>query len=251
MFKRIILALIILNCTLTYAQKADLEVVYYFKYNSDSLNKSNFIQTNMTLLCNKNKSIYFNPAMVEYFKYLDQQSKTMDVNNIKVDNITPIPTIRHNVWKENNTITATIPLGMYSYSFKEPVLEWELLDESKDIQGMHCKLAKTNTENDTFYAWYAPEIPISDGPFRFKGLPGLIVEAHNKGNTIQFLVASIKKSDKEIEKMERALTTDLLDKKDFFKAREKWLKHPFNSNLSKERQKQILDNVRKINVFLD
>ncbi|WP_326982027.1 GLPGLI family protein [Chryseobacterium sp. MYb264] len=253
--KGILLLLFILNFGYIFSQnntKADLEVVYYFKIISDSLNRSSFIESNMILLCNKEKSSYFNPSMVKYFDYLNEQAKTIDKNNISTNNLQSIPKVRHNVWKDGNAITATIPLGMYFYSYREPELEWELLNEHKDIQEMNCQLAKVHTENDIFYAWYAPSIPFQDGPFRFKGLPGLILEVYNKNRTIEFSLASIKNNpEKNIEKIQKVATFDFHDKRDFFKARENWLEHPFISIVNKEAQKRAIENAKKTNVFLD
>lgn len=232
--------------------KADLEVIYYFKIISDSLNRDKFTEANMILRCNKDKSVYFSPAMANYYEYLKDYANTIDPKNINVSANRPaIPKVRHNVWKEENKVTASVPLGMYFYSFKEPELKWQVLSETKEIQGMKSQLAKVVTENDIFYAWYTLEIPISDGPFRFKGLPGLILEVYNKNKTIEFQLASIKKSDKDIEKMARLTTIDLPDKKDFFKIREKWLKYPFISSVSKEQEKRGLEEIKKLNVFLD
>ncbi|MCY1635974.1 GLPGLI family protein, partial [Marinifilum sp. D737] len=38
-----------------------------------------------------------------------------------------------------------------------------------------CKMATCNFAGRNYQAWYTIEIPISDGPYKFKGLPGLIV----------------------------------------------------------------------------
>lgn len=254
MIRKIVLLIFVFSCLLYSAQKdkASLEVVYYFKIIPDSLNRANFTESDMILRCNKYKSIYFNPAMASYYAYLKDYAQTIDQKKIDVNANRPaIPKVRHNVWKDGESITATIPLGMYFYTFKEPSLNWQLMNETKEIQAMKCQLAKVDTEHDTFYAWYTTEIPFSDGPFRFKGLPGLILEVYNKNKTIEFSAANIKKSEEEIKKMERVSTIDLHDKKDFFKARDKWLKYPFNNIVNKDIEKRGLEEVKKLNVFLD
>ncbi|WP_378105033.1 GLPGLI family protein [Chryseobacterium sp. sg2396] len=254
MVRKIIFLISVFSYLFYSAQKdqASLEVVYYFKIIPDSLNRANFTESNMILRCNKYKSIYFSPAMASYYEYLKDYAQKIDPKKIDVNTSRPsIPKVRHNVWKDGDTVIATIPLGMYFYTFREPSLNWQLMDEIKEIQGMKCQLAKVKTEHDIFYAWYTAEIPFSEGPFRFKGLPGLILEVYNKSKTIEFSVASIKKSEKEIEKMERVSTIDLQDKKDFLKARDKWLKYPFNNIVNKEIEKRGLEEVKKLNVFLD
>lgn len=249
-----ILILLIFNFLILSAQnnRAELEVTYYFKISSDSLNRNKFIESEMILLCNSEKSIYYNPEMAYYYEYLKDFAKKMDLKNLNVNTSRPaIPKVRHNIWKEGSKVTASIPIGMYFYKFNEPDLKWELINEKKIIHNMECNLAKVSTENDVFYAWYNSEIPFSEGPFRFKGLPGLILEVYNENKTIEFIVRSIKKSDRDIEKMASVATIDVQDKKVFFKARDKWLKYPFDNAVSKEREKQGIDEVKKMNVFLD
>jgi GLPGLI family protein len=59
-------------------------------------------------------------------------------------------------------------------------LKWEILDESKEILGYSCKKAKTQNYGTDIYAWFTDEIPISDGPSLYNGLPGLILKIENK-----------------------------------------------------------------------
>ena len=37
-------------------------------------------------------------------------------------------------------------------------------------------------------AWFAPDISISDGPWKFSGLPGLIMEAYDTENHYRFFI---------------------------------------------------------------
>lgn len=63
-------------------------------------------------------------------------------------------------------------------------LEWRLSNSEKNISGFLCKKATTTytitnskkTSKIEIEAWYAPSIPVSWGPAKFSGLPGLIVQ---------------------------------------------------------------------------
>ena len=62
------------------------------------------------------------------------------------------------------------------YKYTSPVeIEWSLGNEEKEILGYKCKNAACNYRGRQYTAWYAPDIPISEGPYVFSGLPGLIV----------------------------------------------------------------------------
>jgi len=53
--------------------------------------------------------------------------------------------------------------------------DWNIIDETKTIEGFKCKKAISNWLGYDFTAWYTEDIAISIGPDRFDGLPGLIL----------------------------------------------------------------------------
>jgi GLPGLI family protein len=63
----------------------------------------------------------------------------------------------------------------YEYSEDLSSIEWNILPETKDISGFAVQKAKTSYAGRHYTAWFTTEIPISDGPYKFNGLPGLIV----------------------------------------------------------------------------
>lgn len=60
---------------------------------------------------------------------------------------------------------------------------WQF-DESGDttILGYSCQKATCKYAGRTYDAWYTMEIPVSDGPYKFHGLPGLIVRIADVNN---------------------------------------------------------------------
>lgn len=56
-------------------------------------------------------------------------------------------------------------------------MEWRLESEEKTVGGIPCKRATVRFKGRDYVAWYAPSIPISNGPWKLGGLPGLILEA--------------------------------------------------------------------------
>jgi GLPGLI family protein len=57
---------------------------------------------------------------------------------------------------------------------------WELVDETKVINGFSCKKATTvnklfKIDDFPITAWYCEKIPINDGPYNYTGLPGFII----------------------------------------------------------------------------
>ena len=55
-------------------------------------------------------------------------------------------------------------------------INWEIKNESKAILGYNCQLAKGSFRGRTYSAYFTTEIPIRNGPQKFDGLPGIILE---------------------------------------------------------------------------
>ena len=82
-------------------------------------------------------------------------------------------------------------------------------------------------------------------------IPGLILEIHNKNKTIEINATNIEMKKMEILKMRDAVNINLKDRAEFLLLRERYIKYPFDSNYSKEIVDRKLEQLRKINVFLD
>jgi GLPGLI family protein len=60
---------------------------------------------------------------------------------------------------------------------KEPLqLQWKMIPGIDTIVNIACYKAITQHGGRQYTAWYAPQIPIQDGPYIFHGLPGLITK---------------------------------------------------------------------------
>lgn len=82
------------------------------------------------------------------------------------------------------------------YTYTEKLdFKWELTDEEKFIQGYSCKKAITEYGGRTWIAWYTLEIPLNAGPYKFKGLPGLILEVTDLTETYAFEFYGLAKRD--------------------------------------------------------
>ncbi|MEQ9402862.1 MAG: GLPGLI family protein [Cyclobacteriaceae bacterium] len=65
---------------------------------------------------------------------------------------------------------------MYQYIEKSIDFAWKITDERKELYGYDCIKALGNFRGREYVVWFAPDIPILAGPYKFSGLPGLIVE---------------------------------------------------------------------------
>lgn len=100
--------------------------------------------------------------------------------------------------------------GYYDEPFSE--IEWVINEDStKTILDYQCIMATTDYHGRKWAVWFTPEIPMQDGPWKFCGLPGLIMEASEPSGQHSFTVTGIEISiqpifpifNTEYEKMER------------------------------------------------
>lgn len=80
-------------------------------------------------------------------------------------------------------------IGMENYQCTEDVEtpDWQLIpDSTAKIIGYPCQLAKTNFKGRTWYAWYAEDIPMQEGPWKLCGLPGLVLKAYDENQEYVF-----------------------------------------------------------------
>mgnify|MGYP000005826146 CR=1 FL=1 len=93
---------------------------------------------------------------------------------------------------EGNKLKYYDSFGGNEYEYKEEVVfNWNLKPETKIIKGYKCKKATVSYGGREWIAWYTLDLPINAGPYKFKGLPGLIIKINDTSNSYSFEVYSI------------------------------------------------------------
>lgn len=94
----------------------------------------------------------------------------------------------------------SLGIDNYQYEEKELNFEWELEEESKELLGYTVYKATCDFRGRHYIAWYAPEISISNGPWKFGGLPGFILEVYDSRSHYHYTAVGLRKvSDIPIE----------------------------------------------------
>jgi GLPGLI family protein len=132
---------------------------------------------------------------------------------------------------KQNIIYEQFELDNQLYLIKqENIPNWELTNETKIIDNYLCYKATTYEEiirdgkiiKAPIIAWYCPEIPFQFGPKNYHGLPGLILELHDR-------ICIFYVSDFNLNPSQKNITLPVL------KGKEK----------TKEEIKSIQENIRK------
>lgn len=90
----------------------------------------------------------------------------------------------------------SIERGYYSEPLDE--IQWEIGDSTKIVLGYECVTASANYHGRQWTAWFAPEIPMQEGPWKLTGLPGLILEAKESTGQHSFVATRLEKTNEEI-----------------------------------------------------
>ncbi|HAY3542961.1 TPA: GLPGLI family protein [Elizabethkingia anophelis] len=88
----------------------------------------------------------------------------------------------------------TMPLSMDKFNIKiEDPLNWKLTSETKTIENIKCQKAEVEYGDRHWIAWFSEELNVPDGPYIFKGLPGLIIQISDKDENYIFKLSKIRK----------------------------------------------------------
>jgi GLPGLI family protein len=74
----------------------------------------------------------------------------------------------------------------YQYQEKAPLFVWRITPAKKTIAGHECQQAYAAFGGRMWEAWLARDVPVSDGPYKFYGLPGLIVQVRDTHDNYVF-----------------------------------------------------------------
>ncbi len=118
--------------------------------------------------------------------------------------------------KEKSVVAGTVSIAFAPNVYTEPMPEqdWEITDETSTIQGIPCIKATCRFRGRDWTAWFAPDIPVNDGPWKLHGLPGLIIYAVDSEKANLFAIKEFRnpEDNKEIRqikvtKNEKAIKT--------------------------------------------
>lgn len=171
------------------------EIIYDYSYQvnkEDTLSKQ---KEQMVLKVAKNFSFY---ASLNKMKLMDLEKNWKESDGLPDRKSIPKTRVNYSIIKEfnSNQITFSDWIRGDTYVFNQMLdkMEWKLLKDQKEILGYSCKKATTEFAGRTYVAWYTTDISIADGPYKFHGLPGLILSIYDTNKHYQFNVASVKNS---------------------------------------------------------
>lgn len=135
-----------------------------------------------------------------------------------------------------------------TYIIKEDnlVWNWELHPDTKEISGFQTQKATITFRGRNYTAWFTPEIPVKFGPWKFQGLPGLILEVYDDSERVDIRVNNVVINDKEncAINFDESLLQNYLSVSDYLEVEKENIREKIrimNSKLPKGRKPLSLD----------
>lgn len=93
----------------------------------------------------------------------------------------------------------------YMYEEEVPNFKWTLSKDTLTICGYLCHKATSTFRGRHWLAWYS-DLAINEGPWKFCGLPGLILQIEDSNHEHLFTAISIRKNESDITRKKQSNT---------------------------------------------
>ena len=171
--------------------------LYEYKYVPDSTKNENIETEIMALDIYKGFSKFYS---YEKFKS-DSLQKAIADKSISATGMIETSRTENSRGKINYIISKKYPdyetnyltrLGQTKYIVKEErKLHWKILENKEKLDKYVVQKATTEFAGRKWIAFFTTEIPLQDGPYKFQGLPGLILKISDVNNNHSFSLVGI------------------------------------------------------------
>ena len=162
--------------------------------NELKLNFNNIIQN--TLIHSQQQSIFKSYKDVKVFSNPSEKTELDFLNYYKLNDFTSIIFKDFKLKKTKNREFIIDKAFVISDTLKS--YNWILNNKEKKVKGFNCFSAETiDLFGNKVLVWFTSDVPASNGPGDFHGLPGLIIQVETDSYT--FEITSLKLINKNIE----------------------------------------------------
>ncbi|MGL5937149.1 MAG: GLPGLI family protein [Phocaeicola sp.] len=173
------------------------ECEYYKQQVSDTLQRETAIKAEyMRLRVGATSSMFYSPKELsnDSLSY-DTELWTRAYLEGRKNKVDPAGPFRERVYKNfpMGKITVFNHFSLMHWRCEEDWEQptWHLIDSVKQVLNYDCQFATTHYRGRTWYAWFTVDIPVSEGPWKLCGLPGLILEAFDNRRDYSFVATAI------------------------------------------------------------
>jgi len=192
--KNLLLTIFTFSGILLYAQNQRFS--YEYKFVTDSTAKDRSITELMYLDISKNGSKFYSRDKVladSLMREIDKRGSN-DFQGIKFGSVQHIVEKTYPDYKVQ--FFNRIDMDEYKVSDGRKI-NWKILPDQQKVGEFNAQKAVGNFAGRQWIAWFTTEIPIQDGPYKFNGLPGLIVKIEDRTNSHSFVLKEVKRLNSE------------------------------------------------------
>ena len=172
------------------SDKFEYKVTYKLTYKLDSTNLDESRSEYMILFAGDELS-KFSSRAITIANPIERRGNTGQISR------TAITAFHYNILKDryNNKLlyTKNIVHDQFYYTQEIDLFDWKIQPETKKIEDYKVQRATTSFAGRDYAAWFTTEIPIPEGPYKFSGLPGLILEIVDSKNHYGFEFIGLEK----------------------------------------------------------
>lgn len=238
-------------------------VIHYQKtFQRDSTNPEDIRKEPMVLLIGDSLSSFtsFNSIRSQW-ELRDIRTGEEMVNHLqnRPYNVRVHYTILKNVPSGTLTYSQSILYDSFEYQEELHDYHWEIHDAKKKLLNYHLQKATTNYGGRQWTAWFTPQVPLSEGPYKFGGLPGLIVEMYDNQGHYSFELQQMESHNPYVNNIQKRVNINSIqtDLKGFIIARQNFWNDFLNTvgevNLSADQHANQVasERARRNNNFIE
>ncbi|MEL7122487.1 MAG: GLPGLI family protein [Bacteroidota bacterium] len=193
-----------MNLLKAQTQKVDYSIFYNFTYITDTTQNTYSNAEQYILFKHQNTSRFLNAnahhndsleyVLLDKFRYMADKEKSANaymqaVGKEKKKRISDLRLLKD--FEKGQAKIVLYNSHRVKCLMTSLQLKWNLENETKKISGLNCLKATTTYGGRDYIAWYTTEIPITDGPYVFNGLPGLIIKVVDSQKWYKFELISM------------------------------------------------------------
>ena len=141
--------------------------------------------------------------------------------------------IEKNIGEQQIIYKNRIARDLYSYQ-EDRNFNWQILPETSTIGTYKVQKAQTDFAGRKWTAWFTQDVPVMDGPYKFSGLPGLIVKIEDAKGDYSFDLKETK-AIANLPELQQRGSVLTVKRKDYEKQLERFRKDPASMMQSMQR----------------
>ncbi|WP_332027799.1 GLPGLI family protein [Kaistella sp.] len=174
-------------------------LIYEYKFAPDSTKTDSLKTEWMYLDINKKGSKFYSKSTFESDSIVQESIKKQlasGMKNVSISRQRQGGEINYEVEKTYPEYKTYLIASVGNDAYKvleDRKINWKIAPEKKKLGEFNVQKATAEFAGRSWIAWFTTDVPIQDGPYKFSGLPGLIVEIYDQTGTHKMELKGLKK----------------------------------------------------------